>query len=257
MSETEIEQVHEPITDLAQLGEQADISFVPDQAIQQAESVMTATSFLPRIQVNGSSTELVKMGKLPMGTFGLVWSKEKFVDLGKEAVMMVISVRSKALLIPQQGEQGNPVSYYDPQSEDFQRVQAKALVKNQGMTGAMFGPEFLVWLPNQQTFATFFHSSETSRRIAPSIIQLMRKDKDKPSSGLRPAAIRAKTKFIDPPKASFSWWGHEILPETSPLPAPPEGFGENLRRELEKFNNPPAVEVEVAPQPAAAAGRAR
>lgn len=250
MSEDTDIVMHEPITDLSALAEQ-EIEFVPDQAIEQVKGVVSSTSFLPRLQVNGSSTELVKKGLMPVGTFGLVWTKEKYLDLGKEVVFMCLSLRSKALFIDPTGK-SNPVSYYDTSSEDFARVMAKADMG--GMNGNMYGPEFLVWLPNQGEFATFYYSSKTSRNVGPATIQLMRKDKNNPKSGLTAAAIRAKMKFIE--GKDFTWWGHEVYPETSALPQPPPDFMDRMMKELKRFNNPPKVEVEMAPdQPATSRAR--
>lgn len=244
-------QTSEPITDLAGLTT-GELEFVPEGVVAKVEEVMTSNSFLPRLQLNSSNTKIVQEGKSAPGIFCLVHTKEKWLDLGKEVVFLAISVRPKALQMP---DQGNPVSYYDPKSEDFQKVCAAAA--KGGMNGNMFGPEFLIWVPAASTFATFFHASETLRRVAPSIVQLMRSDKNVPTSRAVPAVVRGKMKFIDPPKSSYSWWGCVYESESSPIPPFPEGFKENLIKELDKFNHPPKSEVEQATEPATSPGRDR
>lgn len=225
---------------------------VSPEVLAQTEAIMTSSAFLPRLQLNASTSKLVTSGQMPVGIFALVYNQTKFVNLGKEVVFVALTFRPKAFLMP---KEGSPVSYFDQTTPEFQKVAAKAMEK--GMNGNMVGPEFLIWIPSENTFATFYHSSETLRRVAPSVLQIMRKDPNDPNSKLQMAAVRGKMKFIAPKGSTFQWWGYEAFAESSPLSPAPAWFSTALPEEIQKFKNPPKSEVEPAPEAAAGSERAR
>ena len=50
--------------------------------------------------------------------------------------------------------------YYDMSSPEFAKVEADSQIK--GNMGAWFGPEFLIWVRQQQAWASFHASSATA-----------------------------------------------------------------------------------------------
>ncbi len=123
-------------------------------------SMATASKFLPRIQIFGSSSKAVKTGQFPVGHYGLVVGKDKNIDLGEQFDCLPINVRPKAMDIT--GKQ--IVSRFDHESDEFASIRDRAGTPN---SGCMFGPEFLLWLPAQKRFATMFFLNPTMRREAP------------------------------------------------------------------------------------------
>lgn len=209
--------------------------------------------FLPRIQINGSSSDFAKEGQVPIGTHVLVSTKEEYTDLGKEVEFLAISFRPKALRIPTDGSA--PLSYFKRGTKLFEDVAKIALLP--GKNGCMTGPEFLVWLPNPGVFATYFCGNKTMRRAASALVTIMDKGKDQNGRSMyKPAAARSTIKFIK--NAKNSWHGADFTPLSTPLGAPPEDFTETLMEEVKKFNNPPESQVEaVEPAAAGTAERAR
>lgn len=184
--------------------------------------VSTAADFLPRLQLFGGSSDAVKEGKIGVGRYGLVRSKDQIEDLGAEVNGLICAGRAKALDVS--GE--NAITSYDPKSDIFKAIQAGSAEEN---SRKMFGPEFLVYIPAVQSYATFFMSSPTSRREAPAVLARMRK------------AATLKAQLINGKK--HKWHGPVITPCSTPfdLPSP-----ESLQDEITKFSNPKSSEVELA-----------
>jgi len=151
--------------------------------------------WLPRLQLYGSNSDEVKEGKMPMAHFGLVVGrKDNIIDLGKTVNAWIVAWRPKALLID--GGDGKPVSYFDKDSAEFKDIREKSSIKD---TGALCGPEFLVFIPGKG-FATLFMASKTARNEAPAIKALMGK------------AVTFTSKLIE--NASYKWHGITTM-ETS------------------------------------------
>ena len=166
MPDTEIVAV-EPISSYDDL-ENTGIEFVPEQALSDSKSLATGTAFLPRLQVNAIQSAMVTDGKLKAGEFGLVYSGDKAIDSGKEVVFLAISTRAKALMMP---EGGNPIAFYDRSDPMFEKIAHEAA--KGGMNGHMVGPEFLIYIPSQDTFALFYHSSKTLQNVASNVLQII------------------------------------------------------------------------------------
>lgn len=255
MTETNEIVVAEPV-DLSALGD-AGIAFVAEQAATDVAAIVSAAAFLPRLQVNGATTEMVQLQKFNVGTLGLVWNKEQYKELGKELSFLCISMRIKALQMPgamtdtgAKSTNDKPIAFYDRNSIEFKKVQIEAL--KGGKNGNMFGPEFLVWIPGANTFATLFCSSPTLRNASPPIIQAMKGDRPK----MGPAPIRMKTVFIT--TTANKWWGAVFAAESTPLPNPQSAtWMDDLQVQIAKFINPPKSEVEAAPEVANSEERVR
>lgn len=96
------------------------------------------------------------------------------------------------------------------------------------MTGCMYGPEILLWLPEQSIFATMFWSNPTMRNEYANL---------HPMQG---SWVTFEVRLIDDGKNS--WHGPKVAScQTPPTNVPDD---ETFRLELNKFNNPPETEVE-------------
>lgn len=193
--------------------------------------VSTSGKWLPRVQLFGRTSNEVAEEKIKAGNHGLVTGKT-LVDLGGEFDCLPVAFRPKAMDLS--GD--NIITVYDHQSAEFKRIAVQSEVKE---SQCMYGPEFLIWVPKQQKWATYFCSNKTSRRAAPDFKELL----------TLPATVRST--LIKTTK--YMWHGPVFLPCSTPFDLPTD---ESLAEEVEKFNNPPANEVEKV-APAAATGRVR
>lgn len=196
--------------------------------------VATSTQFLPRLQLYGANSEYVKEGKIGMGRWGLVRTKDQLEDQGPECNILAVSWRPKALEILK--AQNEVLAIYNPQSLDFKRIASRA--DNEKDSGCMYGPEYLVFLPNSGglgDWATLFLGNKTNRREAPKVkarLGLM--------STLKVHLIRNK---------QYSWHGPICVPcSVIPPIVGTEEFKIALNKERDVFNQPPESEKELAPE---------
>lgn len=208
-------------------------------------AVSGASGILPRFQVCGGNSEVVKEGKIPVGVFGLVMTKENIVDLGKTADIVLIAYRTKAIHMDKPNNR--VLAYYNHESTQFKKIATESFQKD---SNKMFGSEFLVWVPSYPingngTFATFFFGSPTGRNEAPGYMALMKQGENPDGTGIyKPTAATVKTRFIK--NAKFSWHGTETpIPCSKPFDTTWDN--EELTKTLELFLNPQDSVVEEAP----------
>ena len=184
--------------------------------------VSKSSAFLPRIQLFGGNSGACKEGKIGIGRYGLVKSKEQIIDLGAEVDVLPIAWRPKAMRIA--GD--NILTVFKPGNPEFGKIMAGSEVQN---SGCMFGPEYMLWIPSVHELATFFMSSKTARREAPNLQALLAKKS--------PATLKAK--LIKTEK--FIWHGPVVTICSTPfdLPDPAE-----LMEEVQKFTTVPETDVE-------------
>ena len=195
-----------------------------------ALAVASSSAFLPRIQLYGGNSDACKEGKIPIGQYGLVTGKDDLQVLGAEVEVLVLAGRAKALQI---GE--NIITIYDHTDPVFKQIAADSEVKD---SGAMFGPEYLFWVPSADTFATFFMSSKTARREAKAV------------HGLIGYAATLKAQYIKTEK--YSWHGPKVVKCTAPTFEVPDA--EALKEEVNKFRKPPKSKVETVTTSSEAGG---
>lgn len=196
----------------------ADINLPMSVAAQDDKmfgEVITAASYLPRVQLFGGNSDAVKEGKIGVGRFGLVRTKDAIEDLTAEVAVFPVTYRFKAIQILD----GNVLSYHNPKTDEFQDIQAKSEVKD---SGCMYGVEFLIWVPSSNTFATFFLSSKTSRRQAGPLRELQQSRQ----------AATLKVELIT--KGKFKWHGPVVVACSSPINMPPI---EEIISQAETFAN--------------------
>ena len=191
-------------------------------------AVASSGDWLPRLQLMIANSEQCKSGDFPINNFALI-NGNVLTDLGGEIDIVVIAFRPKALDI----SDGTVLSVFDPKLDDsgnpsgeFARIQEASNTPN---SGCMFGPEFLVYVPKAEQFATFFMGSKSSRRESPKM-----KDRLKKAATLTSHKIET---------AKFTWYSPLIQPCSQALELPDP---QAILTELEKFNSPPEQEIEKA-----------
>lgn len=206
---------------------------VPAAYDDEAFKVATQSGdWLPRLQLMTANSKECKGGDFPINHYALV-RDQNFQDLGKSVDVLIVEWRPKAMEIDEQ-----VYAVYDPDHDDFKRIQEQSNVKD---SGCMYGPEFLVWVPSADSWATFFMGSKSSRREAKSVRALLRN------------AGTLKSKEITTTK--YTWWSPIIEKCTTSFDLPNQ---DDVAKEHNKFTNPPDPGIEMAPETdAKKEGRAR
>ena len=174
--------------------------------------------WLPRLQLMTSASEVCKSGEFPINHFALVRDQTN-KDLGDSATILVIAWRPKAI---EMGEE--IISIYDPKDPEFERIQTKSGEKD---SRCMYGPEFLVYNPEAESFATFFMGSKSMRREAPALRNLLQK-----------AAVLKPHKIAN---AKYTWYSAKVEPCTTLFDLPDS---DEIEEQYNKFINPPKKTVE-------------
>lgn len=180
--------------------------------------IITSGDFLPRLQLMTASCDDCKSGKFPINHYALI-EGQLTKDLGTSVDVVVCAWRPKAIEI---GE--IIISVYNPENPEFARIQGNSTEPN---SGCMYGPEFLVWIPVVQKFATFFMGSKSARREAPNLVACLRA-----SATLTSREIKT---------VKYTWYAPSVTPCSTPLTLPEK---EMLLEQLNKFNNPVESTVE-------------
>ena len=208
-------------TDLATILQSANaLSNVDDK---QFSELAKTSDYLCRIQLCGANSELVKSGKIPMAHWVYMSDKENPVDLGPEFELLPLSLRACASSLG--GEK--VITVYDMNDALFQEFKDKSAVKD---SQCVYGPEFLVYIPSIDKFATYHMNSITARKESPKLKALLGK------------GALLKAKYIK--TAKYSWHGPDIYPCSTPLKTPET---DTIMSTVNKFLNPPKSEVVAAP----------
>jgi len=135
--------------------------------------VVASQEYFPRVQLMTSNAKACKSGDFPINNFALIASKD-FTDLGKQVDVAVLDVRLKAL----DTSTDQPISIFEPALDDndnptgeFKRIMDDSRVKD---SGCLFGPDFLIYIPEKKVYATFFMGTVSSRRESPKLQALVR-----------------------------------------------------------------------------------
>ncbi len=121
-------------------------------AIQEAfESTTSGGNRLPKLSLKTSNSEACKEGKTNINSYALE-ANEKLTDIGKEITGLVVGFRAFALDF---SDKENIVLTGDANSEDYKRIKA-VVDSNKKESGCMCGPEFLIYLPEENTYTQLF-----------------------------------------------------------------------------------------------------
>lgn len=182
--------------------------------------------WLPYIQLMSSNSTQVKRGEFPMGNFALCKNRQLH-DLGDKVIMGLLGWRPKAMQFAPE-----VISVFDTESEAFKKLHHRADTVKPN-PGCGYGPEFLVWLPEVKELATYFLSNKTGRNESVNLISLIEK-------GV--FLCYQESHLID--DGEYTWHGPRTLPCDLEVELPPADL---LRKEVEKFNNPEAIQQQKEP----------
>ena len=191
------------------------------------DAIKTSGKYLPRLQLMTSNSGQCKAGEFPINHYARVADSD-YRDLGTSVDVFIGPWRPMALW---DTPDGNMLISYNPMIVDgrptgvFAEIQAEA--DKPGMTGAMYGPQFLLWVPSCQEFMTFFMASKTARRASTQVKALMG----------HPGTLGSKK--IE--SKEHVWFGPTCVACSTPFEMP---AAEELKRQVDGFNSPeePAVE---------------
>lgn len=179
---------------------------------------IAANGFMPRVQLMTSSSKPCKEGEFPVNHYALVKGQQN-IDLSGEVNCLVITWRPKAMRM------GDSVmAVYDINNPEFKKIEEESGEQD---SGCMYGPEFLIYLPNEKEFATLFMGSKTARNESPNLKALIGK-----------AATLGHQKISN---KKYTWVSIQVTPCSTPFDIPPI---ESIQEVAEKFNNPPETDVE-------------
>lgn len=132
------------------------------------DKVAAGKEFIPSVRLFSGKSEAVTTGLIPPSHWGVYRGKDKIEDLGQEIDCVPFAYRPKAMLI-----QNGTVSLtvYDQGSPDFTRLREMSLAD--GNSGAMFGPEFLMWVPKIKEFVVLHFAGKTARNTARALFPKM------------------------------------------------------------------------------------
>lgn len=135
-----------------------------DEAMQQAfNASTTGGGRLPTLKLKTASSDACKEGAINVNHYALE-SQSQIRDLGKEPLGLVVSFRAKAIDFGDGSEDSTVSSTADINSDEFKRIQA-VVASNQPNNHCACGPEFLVYLPEEETYAELYMSSWNAKGL--------------------------------------------------------------------------------------------
>ena len=185
---------------------------------------IASSDFMPRIQLMTSNSKQCKSGDFPINHYAIVRGKN-LTDLTAEVNLLVIAWRPKAVRM---GEA--VMAFFNVENPEFAKIEEDSKGND---SGCMYGPEFLVYSPTEQEYATFFMGSKSSRNESPSMKQLIGK--------------AATLKAQELSNAKYSWYACLVTPCSTPFEIPEM---EEIREQVTKFNSAKDSEIETADEPA-------
>lgn len=212
-------------TDLQNQGNQL-VPVTSGLSAQDFADISSSVRFLPRIQLYGASSKVVKTGKFPVGHYGLTINRDQIIDLGESVDCLPLQVRAKAM---DMSDDKNIVSIYDKNAPAFKEIAERSKTKN---SSCMYGPEFLIWLPSLERYATLYFYNPTMRNSAGDLYLLLGKGA---TMGVR---------FIE--DKTYGGWHGPTVDKCSTVTSPDDR--EMMAQQIDLFNNPPK-EKDLEPAP--------
>ena len=196
------------------------------------DAVLGGGDYLPYFRLYGSNTDAVKEDKIGIAHYGME-RDGNITDAGKEVDVVILAGRPKAV---QTGD--NMIVDYHPDVDDDGKVTNSTflhIMKMSGVkdSGAMYGPELLLWVPCLNSFVTWHLNNKTARREA----------KNVHIDSFYGNAATLKAKLIAPEASKYKWHGPVIVTQSAKLELPPL---EEIKEQIKKFLDPPRNQVEVA-----------
>lgn len=188
--------------------------------IEAFAKTVQSGDYLPRLQLMSSNSDKCKTGDFPVNHYALI-RDQTFTDLGQEVDILVIAWRPKALEIDEE-----LITSFDPESSTFKSIEERSVQPN---SGCMYGPEFLVYVPDNKAFATFFMGSKSARKEAPNVHAKLQ------------MAGTLSSKLIETKR--YKWQSPIIKGCSTPFDVPDQT---DLQAEVDKFLNPKETDLEIA-----------
>ncbi len=216
------------------------------------EELSRGGEYLGRVQLFSNNKE-VKAGLIMAGHWGIPESAEEVTDLGTSVDILPLARRPKAMDF---NDKDTIISNYDMTSEEFQRIADASMGAN---SGCAYGPSFLVIERSTGRFLEFFCGSKSTRTEAKKIYSSLplteqdiaaRKLNTQPHG---PLPLTLKIKLVT--KGKNSWHVPVVTKCSTPFQnLPPLG---KFFKEIERFVNPQADNLEKVDEQDAAKRRAR
>jgi hypothetical protein len=215
---------------------------VPTQpgSLAVLDAISGGASFMPRLQLMTSKSPTVEAGKFPVNHYALI-SGSKYEDLGEEVIVIPLSYRATAMSTAN----GDFVVCHDPKPDEknnptglFLEIMQKATIPD---SGCFYGPEFLLWLPEQKCFATMLLGSRTARNETGSFVKQLGK------------VSRLHRKLIDTKK--YKYQSLDLLASSAEVTNKPAD--DELATVVEKFLNPPVAAEQATAEEVKAQAEAR
>lgn len=206
--------------------------YTTDQVLAE---VAKARTFLPYIKIASSQSKLVTKDKICAGGDFLMYkSKTDIVKLGPQFQCIPLAHRVKAMAFTAD----KTLTYFDPTTKEFLDTKEKSKVFS---NNCMSGVEILFWIPEHDTFATFYCYNVTALNQ----VQTIRGRYDKVSI--------LKSEFIE--TANYNWYGPQILACSEKAIEPDLTLAASV---IKDFCNPKSSEAEaVTAEEGGTAERAR
>jgi hypothetical protein len=195
---------------------------------------LATAGWIPYIQIMATQNELVAQGKFSAGTMTLVKGKER-IDLTKEFNAFVVAWRPKAMQYKPE-----TISFFNPNSDEYKQVAYKAKEVKDSNCGV--GGEFLLYLPDQQCFATFFFGNATARNEIANVLGLTHTKTEDGNVVPTLQPIIFQTQLIKNKRGQI-WYGPQVKKCELDLQLPDFNIARDI---LVRFKNPVEKEVEVA-----------
>lgn len=187
---------------------------------ENALSIANTVDYLPRIKLcQGQAKEVLKKHVAAGGNYALVRGKDDIEDLGDSIDVLICSGRPKAM---RTGEQ--MITIFEEESDEFKKIMTDSKTKN---SGCFYGPEYLVYIPAAESFATLFMNNPTMRKRASHV-----------HARLRNAATISTTLIENP---EYSWFGPSVSDCSSPLVLPDVDI---IRKAVDKYESEKSSQIE-------------
>lgn len=118
---------------------------------------------LPALKLKTASSDACKEGAINVNHYALE-SNGKITDLDKNPSGLVVSFRAKAIDFGDGSENSKVSSTADINSDEFKRIQT-IVASNTPNSHCACGPEFLVYLPEENTYAELYLSGWNAKGI--------------------------------------------------------------------------------------------
>lgn len=194
------------------------------QSLEEFKELSSGNDYLPYIGLGQGLSKAVQNEQCKLGNW-YICENQSVTDLGHDCTVIPIVFRGRAM----DSSGDNTLFSFDPKSDVYKDIVQRSGVAN---SGCQYGPEFLVYCPQFQTFATMFFGSKTMRNSAGAF-----------RGHINQHVTLAATKIT---KGKLSWYGPVFKRNAEPPESLPDA--KTTSTIVAAFLDPPKDTVEMAPQ---------